>query len=187
VDHGTHRPGLSVLDSPVRCGLVAIVMAVNCLSCGKTPAPQPSGRAATAKTQKTDSMTTQLPLCPDGRTLGGLDGQKIRLVGLYRKSLTALKMRGPKKFRGEIHIELRGAAADYDPKAAASLKAIVEIGVRPPEEVERLVDKRVQVDGFLVLDPYEDVRKKKVDYATVIFGPPRLRQVQNVRLQPGTE
>lgn len=130
-------------------------------------------------------MTSTPPICRDGRTLAGLDGRKVRLVGLYRKSLTARKMRGPKEFRGEVHIELEGTAADYDPKAAASLKAIVEIGVRPPEEVDRLVDQLVQVDGVLILDPYEAVRKKKVDYATVIFGPPRLRQVSDVRRRAG--
>jgi len=93
-------------------------------------------------------------------------------------------MGGPKKFRGEIHIELRGSAADYDSKAAAHLKAIVELGIRPADEIAGLVDKRVQVDGLLVLDPYEATRKKKVDHAAVIFGPPRLRQVENVRLRP---
>ena len=126
-------------------------------------------------------MTTPLPICSDGRTLGTLDGRKIRLVGHYRKSLTARKMRGPKEFRGMIHIELKGRAADYDSKAAATLPAIVEIGKRPPEEVDKMVGKRVEVDGVLVLDPYRAVRESKPTYATVIFGPPELRKVENVR------
>lgn len=127
-------------------------------------------------------MTTSLPICRDGRTLAGLDGHKIRLVGLYRKSLTARKMRGPKTFRGEVHIELVGSAADHDARAAATSKAIVTIGVRPPEEVDRLVDQRVEVDGVLVLDPYKAVREGNVEHAAVIFGPPELREVQAVRL-----
>ena len=91
-------------------------------------------------------------------------------------------MGGPKEFRNEIHIELEGSPADYDPKGSNEGPAIVELGERPPEEFARLVDKRVRVDGVLELDPYRQVREAKVDYATVIFGPPRLTQIGNIEL-----
>lgn len=76
-----------------------------------------------------DAAKTELPICTDATTLGELDGKKIRLVGHYRKSLTARKMRGPKAFHGEIHIEIEGRPADYDPKGSDERPAIVEIEV----------------------------------------------------------
>ena len=49
-----------------------------------------------------------LPTCSHARTLAGFDGQRLSLVGTYCKSLTSIKMRGPRVFQGEAHIELEG-------------------------------------------------------------------------------
>jgi len=156
-------------------------LAVSLAGCGDKPTQPLRDEALGAKAAKEgETMATTLLICSHGQTLGGLDGQKIRLVGLYRKSLTATKMRGPREFRGKIHIELVGTAADAVPKGSSSLPSIVEIGLRPPEEVARLVDQRVRVDGVLILDPYQKVRESKPLYATVIHGPPQLREVETV-------
>ncbi len=93
-------------------------------------------------------------------------------------------MRGPKTFGATIHIELEGSAADYDSKAASSLPAIVDLGRRAPEEIAELVDRRVRVDGLLVLDPYKAVRESGPTYATVIFGPPRLEEIGEIQPEP---
>ncbi len=141
------------------------------------------GEAVPSATPPSEAETVkpELPICTDATALGTLDGERIRLVGHYRKSLTARKMGGPKASRGEIHIELEGTAADYDPRGSDKGPAIVEIGVRPSAEVEELVDQRVRVDGVLRLDPYEEIREAGVDYATVIYGPPQLDDVDDVQ------
>jgi len=133
--------------------------------------------------QENPAMNTSLPICADAKTLGGLDGQRIRLVGIYGRSLTQRKMRGPGTFEGEMHIRLTGSPADYDPKGNAEAKAIVELGERPADEIARLDGQRVSVEGLLILDPYRAVREAEVNYATVIYGPPRLRETGPVRAE----
>ncbi len=128
-------------------------------------------------------MNAGLPTCHDAKTLGGLDGRRIRLVGVYGRSLTQRKMRGPGTFEGEMHIRLSGAPADYDPKGSAEGQAIVKLGKRPADEIARLDGQRVSVEGVLVLDPYRAVREAEVNYAAVIYGPPRLREVGPVRAE----
>lgn len=127
-------------------------------------------------------MPTDLPSCTDARDLPEHDGQVVRLIGWYRKSLTARKKGGPRAFRGAAHIELSGDTADYDDTAAPGSAAIVELGVRPADEIERLIDRRVRAVGTLVLDPYKEVREGGVMHAAVIFGPPQLRDVSAVEL-----
>jgi len=88
-----------------------------------------------------------------------LDGQRVRLVGSYL-SVPSLK-RMPRPGRpleyvdlGEVVIQIEGSAAAYDP-AAGDTPARIGLGIaaRPSEEIVRLNDRRVSVEGRIVLCP----------------------------------
>jgi hypothetical protein len=59
------------------------------------------------------------------------------------------------QFYGQVQIELTGKATDYDETAWDGALAVVRIGTdkRPDDEVAKLVDKQVTVEGRLVLHP----------------------------------
>ena len=123
--------------------------------------------------------------CRNGKDMAHSDGKKVRLIGVYRKSLTSRKMRGQKTFHGYVEIELEGQASDYSSTAGPGKPVVQLLGKRPTEEVDRFTDKRVRVDGVLDLDPYKKAREAKVNYATVIFGPPQLRDAHGLALVEG--
>ncbi len=163
---------------------LALVVVLGCsgsAGCSKKPAAgkPPTPRGSAQMKAKTPAQSTE---CRTGKDLASVDGQKVRLIGVYRKSMTARKMRGPKKFRGYVEIELNGQASDYDSKAGPGKPVIELVGKRPDEEVQRLTDRRVRVDGVLRLDPYKEVREAKVSYATVIYGPPQLENAHDLAL-----
>ena len=132
------------------------------------------------------STPGEFALCRQGSDLAHHDGQRVRLVGIYRKSLTAIKMRGERLFRGFVHIELEGRASDAVSTASGGPAIVELVGPRSDEEVERFTGSRVRVDGRLVLDPYRKTREEGVDHAAVIFGPPRLEESGELFLQPGS-
>jgi hypothetical protein len=91
--------------------------------------------------------------------LGQFDGQRVRLVGTYL-SVPSLK-RMPRPGRppeyvdlGEVVIQIDGSASDYDP-AAGDMPARIGLGseARSSEEIVRLNDRRVGVEGRIVLCP----------------------------------
>lgn len=91
--------------------------------------------------------------------LGQFDGQRVRLVGTYL-SVPSLK-RMPRPGRppeyvdlGEVVIQIAGSASDYDP-AAGDMPARIGLGseARSSEEIVRLNDRRVAVEGRIVLCP----------------------------------
>jgi len=99
---------------------------------------------------------SQLPICMSGTDLARLDGQRIVLVGTYRKRMVAKKKGQPAtQFYGHVQIELTGKATDYDPSAPDGALAIVRIGPdkRPEDEIAKLADQPVAVEGRLVLHP----------------------------------
>ena len=97
---------------------------------------------------------SQLPTCTSGADLARLDGQRVVLVGTYRKRIVSKKMGQPAtQFYGHAQIELTGKATDYDPSAWDGALAIVRIGTdkRPDDEIAKLADQPVTVEGRLVL------------------------------------
>jgi hypothetical protein len=86
-----------------------------------------------------------------------LDGQRVRLVGSYL-SVPSLKRMprpgGPPEYvdLGEVVIQIEGSAAAYDP-AAGDTPARIGLGnaARPSEEIARFNDRRVSVEGRIVL------------------------------------
>jgi hypothetical protein len=99
---------------------------------------------------------SQLPTCTSGADLARLDGQRVVLVGIYRKRMVAKKKgQSATEFYGHAQIELTGKATDYDRSAWDGALAIVRIGTdkRPDDEFARLADQPVAVEGRLVLHP----------------------------------
>jgi hypothetical protein len=99
---------------------------------------------------------SQLPTCTSAAQLALLDGQRVVLVGIYRKRMVAKKKgQSATQFYGHAQIELTGKATDYDPSAWDGALAIVRIGTekRPEDELARLADQPVSVEGRLVLHP----------------------------------
>ena len=96
------------------------------------------------------------PTCTSGSELARLDGQRVVLVGTYRKRLVAKKKGQPAtQFYGHAQIELIGKATDYDPTAWDGAAAIIRLGTdkRPDAELAQLADRQVAVEGRLVLHP----------------------------------
>lgn len=127
------------------------------------------------------SATAGIPSCGDASELRGLDGRTVRLVGLYKKSHNRNKKSQRGAFAGEIHIQLRGTPADYNPKGSSKMPAIIELGRRPEHETARWLGKRVSVEGILRLDPYASIREAHPKHATIIAGPPQLEGAANIR------
>jgi hypothetical protein len=98
---------------------------------------------------------SQLPICKSGSDLARLDGRRVVLVGIYRKRMVAKMGQPETQFYGRVQIELTGKATDYDETAWDGALAVVRIGTdkRPDDEVAKLVDKQVTVEGRLVLHP----------------------------------
>lgn len=113
-----------------------------------------SGPGAGNRSQETIAMP-QLPLCKTGADLARLDGQRVRVVGTYRRELVARKQgEAPTLFLGHVTIELAGRTTDYDP-ARWDAPAAVSLGTapRPTDEVAQFADQPVAVEGRLVLNP----------------------------------
>jgi len=99
---------------------------------------------------------SQLPSCTSGADMGRLDGQRVRLTGVYRRALVAHKQgEEPTHFLGHVDIELTGRATDYDSSKWDGAGAVVSLGAEPrnSDEVTRFVGKTVTVEGRLVLHP----------------------------------
>lgn len=134
-----------------RCAL-ALLVAAACGGSASAPAPAPAPTAA----NKERPPVSQLPTCTSGADLARLDGQRVVLVGTYRKRMVSKKMGRPAtQFYGHAQIELTGKATDYDPSAWDGALAIVRIGTdkRPDDEIAKLADQPVTVEGRLVLHP----------------------------------
>jgi len=134
-----------------RCALALLVTAA-CGGSASAPAPAPAPTAA----NKERPPVSQLPTCTSGADLARLDGQRVVLVGTYRKRMVSKKMGRPTtQFYGHAQIELTGKATDYDPSAWDGALAIVRIGTdkRPDDEIAKLADQPVTVEGRLVLHP----------------------------------
>jgi hypothetical protein len=115
-----------------------------------------SGSASAPEPKKETSPVSQLPICKSGADLARFDGQRVVLVGIYRKRMVPKKMGRPAtQFYGQVQIELTGKATDYDETAWDRALAVVQIGTdkRPDDEIEKLADQRVAVEGRLVLHP----------------------------------
>jgi hypothetical protein len=115
-----------------------------------------SGSASVREPQKEQSAVSRLPICKSGADLARFDGQRVVLVGIYRKRMVAKKKGQPAtQFYGQVQIELSGKATDYDETAWDAALAVVQVGTdkRPEDEVEQLADKQVAVEGRLVLHP----------------------------------
>jgi hypothetical protein len=98
---------------------------------------------------------SQLPLCKTGADLARLDGQRVRVTGIYRRELVAHKQgQPPALFLGHAVIELSGRTTDYDPSRWDE-PASVSLGLaaRPDDEATRFADQPVTVEGRLVLNP----------------------------------
>ena len=114
---------------------------------------EPGGIATNRPGERT--AVSQLPLCKTGADLARLDGQRVRVVGIYRRELVARKQGElPTLFLGHVVIELAGRTTDYDPRkwdAAAEVSLGTE--PRPADEVARFADQTVTIEGRLVLNP----------------------------------
>lgn len=85
-----------------------------------------------------------------------LDGQRVRVTGVYRRALVARKQgEEPTQFLGQVDIELTGRATDYDPKQWDGAGALISLGIEPrsSDEVARFADQTVTVEGRLILHP----------------------------------
>lgn len=105
---------------------------------------------------------SDLPVVKSAADAKQHDGQRVRLVGLYRKRMTARKMGGPTSFEGYVEIELEGARAEYDPKTAPHVKATVRLGrdPRPDDEIAALAVALVSVEGKLLSSPQSLVKEE---------------------------
>jgi hypothetical protein len=115
-----------------------------------------SGSTSVPEPKKEQSAVSQLPICKSGADLARFDGQRVVLVGIYRKRMVPKKKGQPAtQFYGQVQIELTGKATDYDETAWDAALAVVQLGTdkRPDEEVAHFVDKQVAVEGRLVLHP----------------------------------
>ena len=129
-------------------------------------------------------MTAEsLPLGEHAAELKPLDGKQVRLVGTYVPVPTLKKMPRPGKPRAEAHlgevvIELAGSAAAYDAAATAGTPARIALGdtVRPRDEIARLGNRRVSVEGRLALAPGgDDPQAAAPRPAPVLYNPTGLR------------
>jgi len=129
----------------VRFALALMIVA----ACGER-APAPS------LAPKEGPPVSQLPTCTSAAQLAQFDGQRVVLVGIYRKRMVAKKKGQPAtQFYGYAELELTGKPTDYDPSAWDGAPAIVRIGTdkRPEDEIAKLADQPVAVEGRLVLRP----------------------------------
>lgn len=99
------------------------------------------------------------PPCKHAIDLKRLEGQRVRLLGVYLPVPTLKKMPRPGQPReevylGEVVIQLEGQAIAYDPTAPESTPARINLGktFRSSEEIARFRGQRVVVEGQLVLD-----------------------------------
>ena len=125
-----------------------LLIALTAAACGQT-----AGTGADRPEERT--AMSQLPLCKTGADLARLDGQRVRVVGTYRRELVARKQgEPPALFLGHVMIELSGRTTDYDP-SRWDAPAAVSLGTapRPADEVDRFADQPVAVEGRLVLNP----------------------------------
>jgi hypothetical protein len=125
-----------------------LLIALAAAACGQT-----AGTGADRLEERT--AMSQLPLCKTGADLVRLDGQRVRVVGTYRRDLVARKQgEPPTLFLGHVRIELSGRTTDYDP-SRWDAPAAVSLGTapRPADEADRFADQSVAVDGRLVLNP----------------------------------
>lgn len=118
-------------------------------------------------------MSANIPVCRSSEDMARLDGQRVRLEGTYRKKLEQLSMprpgrpAPPPEFRGFVVLELEGSPEVFDPSLSADQPTLVQLGqdARPAEEVERLLDQRVSVQGRLVLDPTSLLSEEELEMA----------------------
>ena len=96
--------------------------------------------------------------CEHAAQLRPFDGRRVRLIGIYRPVPTLKKMPRPGRPReevelGEVVIELAGSASEYDPAGAPDAPARIALGTatRSSDEIARFRDRRVAVEGRLVL------------------------------------
>jgi hypothetical protein len=110
-----------------RCALALLLLAA---ACGRgAPAPAPSSPPAPTGAKKEGPPVSKLPICTSGADLARLDGQRVVLVGTYRKRMVSKKMGRPAtQFYGHAQIELTGKAIDYDPSAWDGALAVVRLG-----------------------------------------------------------
>ena len=109
---------------------------------------------------KTEAGRHELPPRLDrAEQLRWLDGQRVRVVGTYLSVPSLKKMPRPGRppeyvDLGEVVIQIEGSAAAYDP-AAGDTPARIGLGMaaRPSDEIVRLNDRRVSVEGRIVLRP----------------------------------
>ncbi len=101
-----------------------------------------------------------LPVCQTAEDMKRLDGQTVKLVGVYRQRAIARKKARPgrpaeTRPSNYVSIELRGSAASYDRHAADGEGARVRLGdeARSTDEIARLGDKPVVAIGRLVVAP----------------------------------
>jgi len=129
-------------------------------------------------------MTSQsLPVCEQGAQLQGLDGERVRLIGTYLPVRTLKKMTRPGRPRDEVElgavvIVLEGSASEYDTTAPAGEPVQVALGAdgRAAEEIARLRDRRISVEGRLTLSPRaQSSRAASQKPAPVLHDPVELR------------
>jgi hypothetical protein len=138
-----------------RSGL-ALLVAAACSSGVPSPAPPPAPGPATTAAKKEEPPVSKLPICSSAADLPRFDGQRVVLVGTYRKRMVSKKMGQPAtQFYGHAQIELTGKATDYDPSAWDGALAVVRLGTdkRPEDEIAKHADQQVTVEGRLVLEP----------------------------------
>ncbi|HWU88150.1 MAG TPA: hypothetical protein VN253_12775 [Kofleriaceae bacterium] len=124
--------------------LIALIAAA-CAEPASTGANRPAERTA----------MSQLPSCKTGADLARLDGERVQVVGTYRREMVARKQgEPPTRFLGHVVIELSGRTTDYDPSRWDG-PAEVSLGMapRPADEVAHFADQLVAVEGRLVLNP----------------------------------
>lgn len=120
---------------------------------------------------------SQLPTCTSGADLAHYDGQRVVVVGIYRRRMVAKKKgQSPTQFYGQVQLELTGKATDHDESAWDAALAIVQLGTdkRPDDEIARLADRKVAVEGRIVLHPpIEETERRIADAgADVVRGRP---------------
>lgn len=126
-------------------------------------------------------MSSAVPLCRSAADMARLDGQIVRLEGVYRRKMEVLSMPRPGKpppepvFQGYVVLELEGSAATYDASRPDDEVVLVQLGqeARPAAEVEQLADRRVVVQGRLVLDAASLLSEEELEMARP-DGPPTL-------------
>jgi hypothetical protein len=124
-----------------------------------------------------------LPVCDHAAEVERLDGQRVRLLGVYRPVPTLKKMPRPGASReevelGEVVIVLEGSASQYDPTAADGEPAQIGLGtaVRATGEIAQFRDRRVTVDGRLtVKSSGSSARAASQKPAPVLHEPADLR------------